>query len=146
MTLGQLLRPPILNDPNYLGFLFESLVIHNLRVYAQANDANVSYYRDSNNDEIDAIVQNRAGTWAAFEVKLGSKTFDETAGKLIRITKNISKKYSSLNIITGTGTTYTRLDGVNIISLSSIFGYIKLKSEIVRFCNQAVFPFYTVIQ
>jgi len=106
--------------PNYLGFLFESLAIHNLRVYAQANDADIYHYRDSNNEEIDAVVQNRAGDWAAFEVKLGSGSFDDAAEKLIRITKNITKKYSSLNIITGTGATYARPDGVNIISLSSL--------------------------
>ncbi|MDR1695990.1 MAG: DUF4143 domain-containing protein [Endomicrobium sp.] len=113
-------KESILNDPKYLGFLFESLAVHNLRVYSQANDASVYHYRDSNNDEIDAVVQNRAGEWAAFEVKLGSGAFDEAAENLIRITKNISKKCSSLNIITGTGNTYTRPDGVNVVSLSSL--------------------------
>ena len=29
----------LLNDLNFMGFLFESLVTHELRVYAQANDA-----------------------------------------------------------------------------------------------------------
>ena len=31
----------LLNDLRFMGFLFESLVIHELRVYAQANDAKV---------------------------------------------------------------------------------------------------------
>jgi len=29
------------------GFLFESQVVHDLRVYAQANDATVRFYRDN---------------------------------------------------------------------------------------------------
>ncbi len=47
----------LLADLNFTGFLFESLVIHELRVYAQANDAKVYYYRDSAGLEVDAIVQ-----------------------------------------------------------------------------------------
>jgi predicted AAA+ superfamily ATPase len=110
----------LLKDPEYLEFLFESLVIHDLRVYAQANDALVYHYRDSNDKEIDAIVQNNAGQWAAFEVKLGQAFVDVSARNLINITKNILKKSVSLNIITGTGTSYKRSDGVNVISLSSL--------------------------
>jgi predicted AAA+ superfamily ATPase len=89
----------LLKDPQYLGFLFESLVIHDLHVYAQANDAFVYHYKDSNDKEIDAIIQNDAGHWAAFEVKLGQSLVDAAAKNLIDITKNISKKPVSLNII-----------------------------------------------
>jgi predicted AAA+ superfamily ATPase len=78
-------KEEILNNTQYLGFLFESLVIHNLRVYAQECNGQVFHYRDSNDKEIDAIVQNRAGQWAAFEVKLGSKSFDEAAKILLRL-------------------------------------------------------------
>jgi predicted AAA+ superfamily ATPase len=113
-------KEALLNSSEYLGFLFESLVIHDLRVYAQRCEGQVFHYRDSNDKEIDAIVQNRAGDWAAFEIKLGSKTFDEAAENLIKITKNLIKKPTSLNIITGTSLTYTRSDGVNVISLSSL--------------------------
>jgi predicted AAA+ superfamily ATPase len=113
-------KESLLKEPQYLGFLFESLVIHDLRVYAQANDAFVSHYKDSNDKEIDAIIQNDAGHWAAFEVKLGQSLVDTAARNLIDITKNISKKPVSLNIITGTGTSYKRPDGVNVISLSSL--------------------------
>ena len=31
----------LLNDLNFAGFLFESMVVHDIRVYGQANDAKV---------------------------------------------------------------------------------------------------------
>ena len=49
----------LLRDLKLLGFLFESLVVRDLRVYGQANDAEVLQYRDSNGLEVDAIVQIR---------------------------------------------------------------------------------------
>lgn len=55
----------LLNDLHFTGFLFESLVTHELRVYAQANDANVYHYRDSSGLEVDSIVQKYNGDWCA---------------------------------------------------------------------------------
>jgi len=110
----------LVNNPKYLGFLFESQVVHDLRVYAQANDATVSYYRDSYDNEVDAIVQKRSGEWAAFEVKLGASAVDEAAGNLLKLAGDFSSPPASLTIITGTGLTYRRPDGVNVVSLSSL--------------------------
>jgi predicted AAA+ superfamily ATPase len=114
----------LLNDLNFTGFLFESLVTHDLRVYAQANDAKVFHYRDSSGLEVDSIVQKYNGDWCAFEIKLGTGQYDEAAvslKKLVSIldTKKI-KPPKSLNIITGTGISYTRNDGINVISLASL--------------------------
>jgi predicted AAA+ superfamily ATPase len=114
----------LLNDLNFTGFLFESMVTHDLRVYAQANDAEVFHYRDASELEIDAIVQKHNGDWCAFEIKLGTKQIDEAAHNLLRFAEKIdtSKQSAprSLNIITGTGMTYTRKDGVNVISIGSL--------------------------
>lgn len=63
----------LLADLNLLGFLFESLVVRDLRIYAQASDAVVLHYRDNTGLEVDAIVEARDGRWAAFEVKLGGE-------------------------------------------------------------------------
>ena len=116
----------LLGDLNYTGFLFESLVVHDIRVYAQANDAKVYHYRDANNREVDIIVQKDDGTWCAFEVKLGTSDFDEAASNLIRLRESIDPHRgslpASLNIITGTGITHTRKDGVNVIALAAL-GY-----------------------
>jgi len=64
-------REKLLADLNYFGFLFESLVIRDLRIYAEVHDGKVFHYRDSRNLEVDAIVEYPDTTWAAFEVKMG---------------------------------------------------------------------------
>ncbi|GHU08307.1 ATPase AAA [Alphaproteobacteria bacterium] len=112
----------LMNDPNYLGFLFESQAIHDLMVYADAIGAKVSYYRDSNGNEVDAIVETRSGEVALFEVKLGNDEYDLAAENLKKVAKLITKPVKSLNIISGPGLTYYRPDGVNVISLASLGG------------------------
>ena len=108
----------------YTGFLFESLATHELRVYAQANDAKVYHYRDSSNLEIDAIVQKHNGDWCAFEIKLGTGQIEAAAASLNKFASILDEKRvkppKSLNIITGTGVSYTRKDGINVISLASL--------------------------
>ena len=114
----------LINNLTFTGFLFESLVTHDLRVYAQANDAKVYHYLDSSGMEVDCIVQKFNGDWSAFEVKLGTGQIDEAAAKLLKFASVIDTQKSqapkSLNIITGTGISYTRKDGVNVISLASL--------------------------
>ena len=114
----------LLNDLKFTGFLFESLVTHELRIYAQANDAKVYHYRDSSGLEVDSIVQKYNGDWCAFEIKLGTGHFDEAAGSLNKLVSILDTKKvkppKSLNIITGTGISYTRNDGINVISLASL--------------------------
>jgi predicted AAA+ superfamily ATPase len=114
----------LLNDLNLTGFLFESLVTHELRVYGQANDAKVYHYRDSSGLEVDCIVQKYNDDWCAFEVKLGTGQLDEAAQNLHKLVSTLDTKKirppKSLNIITGTGISYTRNDGVNVISLKSL--------------------------
>ena len=114
----------LMNDLKYCGFLFESLVYHNLKMYARANDSQVFHYRDATGLEVDAIVQHSNGTWAAFEVKLGMGMIDEAANSLLKfndiIDANKHSKPNSLNVITGSGMSYTRPDGINVISLSAL--------------------------
>ena len=117
-------KESLLNDIKFTGFLFESLVTHELRVYAQANDAKVYHYRDSSGLEVDAIVQKYNGDWCAFEIKLGIGQIEEAVAnlnKFISILDNEKvERPKSLNIITGTGISYTRNDGINVISLASL--------------------------
>ncbi|GAA5819243.1 MAG: DUF4143 domain-containing protein [Methanobrevibacter sp. CfCl-M3] len=114
----------LFNDIKFTGFLFESLVIHELRVYAQANNAKVYHYRDSYGLEIDAIVEKYNGDWMAFEIKLGIGQIEEAAKNLnifaSRIDNTKVKPPKSLNIITGTGMSFTRKDGINVISMASL--------------------------
>lgn len=117
-------KESLLKDLNYTGFLFESLAIHELNVYAKVNDASVYHYNDSYGYEVDAIVQQRNGAYAAFEIKLGVGYIDEAAENLKKFEANIDSRKmelpKSLNIITGTGMSYRRPDGINVISLASL--------------------------
>lgn len=113
----------LFNDLNYTGFLFESQVIHDLRIYAQKLDAKVYYYRDSSGLEVDAIVQKSNGEIAAFEVKLGEGFVEEAAKNLLSFSNNIDPskvKIVSLNIIIGSGYAYTRKDGVNVVPIGAL--------------------------
>lgn len=117
-------KEALLKDLKFVGFLFESLAVHELRVYAQVSDAKVYHYHDSSGLEVDAIVQKYNGDWCAFEIKLGTGQIEEAAKSLKKFvsildTKNVSLP-KSLNIITGTGISYTRNDGINVISLASL--------------------------
>ena len=111
-------------DMKYTSFLFESLATHELNVYAKANDANVFHYNDSYGLEVDAIVQKRNGDYAAFEIKLGVGFIDEAVDNLKKFERTINTAKmdlpKSLNIITGTGMSHRRPDGINVISLASL--------------------------
>ena len=117
-------KEALINDLKLTGFLFESLVVHDMRVYAQANDAKVYHYYDSTGLEVDAIVQKYSGEYCAFEIKLGIGQIDDAANKLLKFASILedssSTKLQSLNVITGTGISYVRNDGVNVIALSSL--------------------------
>jgi predicted AAA+ superfamily ATPase len=119
-------KEALINDLKLTGFLFESLVVHDLRVYAQANDAKVYHYYDSTGLEVDAIVQNYSGEYCAFEIKLGIGQIDDAANNLLKFASILEEpnraKLQSLNVITGTGISYKRKDGVNVIALASL-GY-----------------------
>ena len=114
----------LLGDVETLGLLFESLAVRDLRVYAQAFDAQVFHYRDSTDLEADAIVERRDGTWAAFEIKLGPGAVDAAAGTLLRVADRIDQakhgRPAVLGVITGWGYGYRRADGVAVIPISAL--------------------------
>lgn len=114
----------LLADVEWLGFLFESLAIRDLRVCAQAVDAEVFQYRDNTGLEVDAIVECQDGRWAAFEVKLGQSGIDEAAATLQKFVNRIDTKKcgtpAALAVITGTGHGYRRPDGVAVIPIGAL--------------------------
>jgi predicted AAA+ superfamily ATPase len=114
----------LLGDLNLLGFLFESLVVRDLRVYAQATDAWVSQYRDSGGLEVDAIVEASDGRWMAFEVKLGQGQIDAAAASLERFAARIDTARCGspalLGVIVATGYGYRRKDGVAVIPIGAL--------------------------
>ncbi len=114
----------LLNDLNTFGFLFESLCIRDLRIYADAIDGSVFQYRDSSNREIDAIIHLRNGDWGAVEIKLGQEEIEKAAANLLQMAARVdgskSKKPSFLMIITGTQYAYRRPDGVFIVPIGAL--------------------------
>lgn len=112
----------LLDDPKTLGFFFESLVIRDLRVYADTLGGKVTHYRDEGGLEIDAVVDLPDGRWAAFEVKLGGQTGVEAAAQSLhklaaKVGPAHAARLSSLNVITAGTTSLTRPDQVNVIAL-----------------------------
>ncbi len=114
----------ILSDLNYLGLLFESLVVRDLRIYADANGGRIFHYRDSRGLEVDIIIEYPDGTWGAFEVKLGIGAVDAAADNLMKFSSKIDtakmKSPTALTVITGNGFAYRRLDGVNVVPISTL--------------------------
>lgn len=80
------------SDPKTLGLLFESLVLHDLKVYAAANDSSVSHYHDADDLEVDAVIHRRDGTWIAVEVKLGSPQITEASANLLRLERKLVER------------------------------------------------------
>jgi predicted AAA+ superfamily ATPase len=112
-------------DPATMGFLFESLAIRDLRIYAQMLDeAQVFYYQDNTGLEADAIVQHRDGRWAAFEMKLGQSPIDRAAKNLLAIAERIDTEVhgqpAALGVITGWGAAYRRDDGVWVLPIGTL--------------------------
>lgn len=48
------------------------MCIRDLKVYSQEINGDISFYRDENNFEVDAILRTQSGKWEAIEIKLGA--------------------------------------------------------------------------
>lgn len=114
----------LLRDLNLLGLLFESLVVRDLRANAQALGGRVLHYRDNTGLEVDAIVEQADGVWAAFEIKLGAGLVDEAAMSLHRLAGRVDTSKCGppavLGVIVGTGYGYVRDDGVAVIPVGAL--------------------------
>lgn len=114
----------ILMDFEYFGFLFESLVTRDLRVYTQMLDGDIFHYRDKDNLEADLIIRLYDGRWAAVEVKLGSKEIDDGAGHLIELSKKVDTSKvgepAFLMVVTGGQFAYRRDDGVLVVPIGCL--------------------------
>lgn len=111
-------------DPRAAGFHFEALVVRDLRIYAQLLGGVVDSWRDSNGNEIDAIVSLHGGQWGAFDIKLNPSDVDAAAASLLRFASavDVSKhgEPSALGVITGAGYAGRRDDGVHVIPIGTL--------------------------
>ncbi|MBA3877920.1 MAG: hypothetical protein C0498_13545 [Anaerolinea sp.] len=114
----------LMREVDTLGLLFESLVVRDLRIYAQAMDAEVFHYHDNTGLEADAVVQGLDGTWGAFEVQLGLAAIDAAADALLRMAARVDVDRhgapSVLAVISGWGYGYRRPDGVSVIPIGTL--------------------------
>ena len=121
----------LLKDFKTFGFLFESLVMRDLKVYSSALGGRLSYYRDRYGLEADAVLHLKDGRYALIEIKLGSSEIEEGATHLLEIRQLIRKHNETekqcpleepnlLMVITGGEMGYTRQDGVHVLPVSAL--------------------------
>lgn len=115
----------LLGEPKTLGFLFESLSIRDLRIYADVVGGTVSHYRDEQGLEVDAVVELPDGRWSAFEIKLGGHASIDAAAtnlkKLVaRVTESRAAALARLVVLTAGATSYVRDDGVAVVALGHL--------------------------
>jgi predicted AAA+ superfamily ATPase len=114
----------LLQDLEWFGQVFESLVIRDLRVYSQGLEAEVFHYRDDYGLEVDAIVQLRDGRWGAIEIKLGEGQVEQAATNLKRFSEQIDSQRSGapafLAVICSKGYGYRRSDGVVVVPIGAL--------------------------
>ena len=117
----------LINDMETFGFIFETLAIRDLRVYADALDGKVYHYRDKNNLECDAVIHLRNGSYGLVEVKIGgTEPIREGAESLKTLSSKIDstrmKTPSFMMVLTGIGNfAYKRPeDGVLVVPIGCL--------------------------
>ncbi len=116
----------LLSDLKTFGFLFETLCVRDLRVYADSLNGEVYHYRDKDGLECDAVIHLRNGKYGLIEIKLGGdRLIEEGASNLKKLEKKIDtdkmKSPSFTAVITGTGTyAYRRNDNVLVIPIGCL--------------------------
>lgn len=117
----------LINGMETFGFIFETLAIRDLRVYADALDGKVYHYRDKNNLECDAVIHLRNGSYGLVEVKIGgAELIKEGAESLKTLSSKIDstrmKTPSFMMVLTGIGKfAYKRPeDGVLVVPIGCL--------------------------
>lgn len=116
----------LLNDLKTFGFLFETLCIRDLRVFAEALNGKVYHYRDKDGQECDAVVHLRNGRYCLIEIKLGGEKLIEEGARSLKameakIDTGTMYPPSFLMVLTGLGDyPYLRKDGVYVVPIGCL--------------------------
>ena len=115
----------LFKDMKTFGFLFESLAVRDLRVYADVLGAKLYKYRDSKKRESDIVMQFKNGDYALIEVKLGGEQeIEDAAKKLAVIRDDIDEEKTGkplfLMVITKGNAALKRKDGVYVVPLACL--------------------------
>lgn len=107
-------------QPEFFGQLFESMVVRDLRVFAQHSAGEVFFYRDNTGLEVDAVLD-FGDCWAGVEVKLGGDEVPKAEQNLLRFAERVDVdvvgKPAFLAVVTATQFAYTLESGVHVIPL-----------------------------
>jgi predicted AAA+ superfamily ATPase len=118
----------LINDLNTMGFLFETMCVRDLRVYAEALGGSVYHFRNKAGLECDAVVHLRNGSYGLIEIKLGGeKLIREGVETLTSLTESIDtskmKEPAFLMILTAADQyAYRREDGICIVPVGCLKG------------------------
>lgn len=109
-------RAQIARRGSLLGRLFESMVTLSLRVYAQANEAQVRHLRlHAGQREVDLIVERPDRRVLAIEVKLSRSVNDEDVKQLLWMKERIGDDLLDAIVINTGPEAYRRKDGIGVI-------------------------------
>ena len=116
----------LINDLNTMGFLFETMCVRDLRVYAEALGGSVYHFRNKAGLECDAVVHLRNGSYGLIEIKLGGeKLIREGVETLTSLTESIDtskmKEPAFRMILTAADQyAYRRKDGICIVPVGCL--------------------------
>ena len=116
----------LINDLNTMGFLFETMCVRDLRVYAEALGGSVYHFRNKAGLECDAVVHLRNGSYGLIEIKLGGeKLIREGVETLTSLTESIDtskmKEPAFRMILTAADQyAYRREDGIFIVPVGCL--------------------------
>ncbi|RIY19676.1 AAA family ATPase [Bifidobacteriaceae bacterium NR026] len=116
----------LINDLNTFGFLFETLCVRDLRIFADSLGGEVYHYRDKDGQECDAVIHLRNGKYGLIEIKLGGSKLIEDGAKSLKAMKDKidtdkMNAPSFLMVLTGTGDfAYCRKDGIYIVPIGCL--------------------------
>ena len=116
----------LISDLETFGFIFETLCIRDLRIYADSLNGEIFHYRDKSGLECDAIIHLRDSRYGLIEIKIGGETLiDDAIKNLKKLSDNIDlskmKKPSFLMVLTATGDfAYRNNDGIYIVPIGCL--------------------------
>lgn len=112
----------LIKDLELFGFMFEALVVRDLRIYIEYLGGQIYHFHDNNTgEEVDIIVELRDGSYGAIEVKLGVGKIEEAAATLLKFSRNCNVPPKFLCVISGMiDYAYQRPDGVYVVPFTAL--------------------------
>lgn len=97
-----LTKDKLINDLKTFGFMFESMVERDLRIYIEYLNGKLYHFRDNVTGlEVDSILEFSDGEYAAVEIKLGFNQVEEAKKSLLNFYNNMVKKPKFMCVVVG---------------------------------------------